>query len=47
MPSTSATAPRAHTRTGGPKGDSTLLEHLAGWTLVIVLAMLLTQTGLV
>ncbi|MFF8311066.1 SCO1431 family membrane protein [Streptomyces lydicus] len=44
MPTT-ATAARA--RTGGPKDDSTLLEHLAGWTLVVVLAMLLTQTGLV
>ncbi|MFF7699081.1 SCO1431 family membrane protein [Streptomyces lydicus] len=48
MPTT-ATAARARTgtRTGGPKDDSTLLEHLAGWTLVVVLAMLLTQTGLV
>ncbi|MFH8409457.1 SCO1431 family membrane protein [Streptomyces sp. NPDC018019] len=40
-----ATASRA--RTGGPKDDSNLLEHIVGWTLVVVLAMLLTQTGLV
>ncbi|GAU68005.1 membrane protein CrgA [Streptomyces sp. NBRC 110611] len=53
MPSTSATAPRTRTgigtriRTGGPGDDgSTRLENLAGWTLVVVLAMLLTQTGL-
>lgn len=45
MPTTAATAPRA--RTGGPQGDSPLLEHLLGWTLVLVLAMLLTQAGLV
>ncbi|MFF7228697.1 SCO1431 family membrane protein [Streptomyces sioyaensis] len=44
MPTTAATAPRD--RTGGPQGDSPLLEHLLGWTPV-VLAMLLTQTGLV
>ncbi|GGN57541.1 SCO1431 family membrane protein [Streptomyces kronopolitis] len=45
MPTTAATAPRA--RTGGPRDDNPLLEHLLGWTLVLVLAMLLTQTGLV
>ncbi|WP_199930842.1 SCO1431 family membrane protein [Streptomyces sp. CB02923] len=39
-----ATASRA--RTGGPKDDRNLLEHLVGWTLVVVLAMLFTQTGL-
>ncbi|MFB6438718.1 SCO1431 family membrane protein [Streptomyces sp. NPDC056411] len=43
-----ATAPAAsRARTGGPPDDSRLLEHLAGWTLVVALAMLLTQTGLV
>ncbi|MEU3991269.1 SCO1431 family membrane protein [Streptomyces platensis] len=41
---TAATASRA--RTGGPKDDSRLLEHVLGWTLVVALAMLLTQTGL-
>ncbi|MFI8931827.1 SCO1431 family membrane protein [Streptomyces sp. NPDC053474] len=34
-------------RTGGPQEDGPrLLEHLLGWTLVVVLAMLVTQTGL-
>lgn len=47
MTATSATAVRAKARTGGPDEDGpTLLEHLAGWTLVVVLAMLVTQTGL-
>lgn len=40
-----ATAPRA--RTGGPQDESKLLENVLGWTLVVVLAMLLTQTGLI
>ncbi|MER6840733.1 SCO1431 family membrane protein [Streptomyces platensis] len=44
MSTTAATASRA--RTGGPQDDSRLLEHVLGWTLVVVLAMLLTQTGL-
>ncbi|MFI2258503.1 SCO1431 family membrane protein [Streptomyces tubercidicus] len=44
---TAATASRARTRTGGPQDDSRLLEHALGWTLVVVLAMLLTQTGLI
>lgn len=35
------------TRTGGPKDDNKLAEHVCGWTLVAVLAMFLTQTGLV
>ncbi|MFK4069980.1 SCO1431 family membrane protein [Streptomyces sp. NPDC029674] len=47
MTATSATALRAKARTGGPKEDGpNLLEHFAGWTLVVVLAMLVTQTGL-
>ncbi|MGA5563437.1 SCO1431 family membrane protein [Streptomyces platensis] len=46
MSTTAATAPRTRARTGGPKDDSRLLEHVLGWTLVVVLAMLLTQTGL-
>ncbi|MGV9884214.1 SCO1431 family membrane protein [Streptomyces sp. NPDC003006] len=47
MTATSATAIRAGARTGGPKEDGpTILEHLAGWTLVVVLAMLVTQAGL-
>lgn len=45
MTATSATAPRV--RTGGPKGDGPkILEHVMGWTLVVVLAMLVTQLGL-
>ncbi|MEU5224745.1 SCO1431 family membrane protein [Streptomyces toyocaensis] len=34
-------------RTGGPREDGPeILEHVLGWTLVVVLAMLLTQLGL-
>ncbi|MEU8591391.1 SCO1431 family membrane protein [Streptomyces sp. NPDC048664] len=48
MTATSATAPRLSARTGGPKDDrNPLSEHIAGWTLVVVLAMLVTQLGLV
>lgn len=40
-----ATVTRA--RTGGPREDGPkILEHVLGWTLVVVLAMLLTQLGL-
>jgi hypothetical protein len=50
MTSTAAavTAARAEprTRTGGPE-DSKVLEHILGWTLVVVIAMLVTQLGLV
>ncbi|MCF3123870.1 SCO1431 family membrane protein [Streptomyces arenae] len=49
MTATSAIAAqtRATARTGGPEEDGpNVLEHLAGWTLVVVLAMLVTQTGL-
>ena len=45
MTATSATTTRA--RTGGPKDDGPrILEHVAGWTFVVVLAMLVTQLGL-
>ncbi|MCX5260466.1 MULTISPECIES: SCO1431 family membrane protein [Streptomyces] len=45
MTAHSATAARA--RTGGPKDDGPkILEHVAGWTLVAVIAMLVTQLGL-
>ncbi|MGW3008916.1 SCO1431 family membrane protein [Streptomyces sp. NPDC001219] len=47
MSTTAATAPRTSARTGGPKDDSRLLEHILGWTLVLVLAMFLTHAGLV
>lgn len=33
-------------RTGGPKDDSSWLEHVLGWTLVVVVAMFVTQLGL-
>ncbi|MEU7604720.1 SCO1431 family membrane protein [Streptomyces sp. NPDC056257] len=32
-------------RTGGPKDDSSWLEHVLGWTLVVVVAMFVTQVG--
>ncbi|MBT1095904.1 SCO1431 family membrane protein [Streptomyces sp. Tu102] len=45
MTAHSATAARA--RTGGPQGDGPkILEHVLGWTLVVVVAMLVTQLGL-
>ena len=45
MTAHSATAARA--RTGGPKDDGPkILEHVMGWTLVVVIAMLVTQLGL-
>ncbi|MEJ8668509.1 SCO1431 family membrane protein [Streptomyces sp. NBC_01614] len=45
MTTHSATATRV--RTGGPKEDGPkILEHVMGWTLVVVVAMLVTQVGL-
>ncbi|MFJ8466183.1 SCO1431 family membrane protein [Streptomyces swartbergensis] len=45
MTAHSVTAPRV--RTGGPQDDGPkIVEHVAGWTLVVVLAMLVTQLGL-
>ncbi|MGI5199591.1 SCO1431 family membrane protein [Streptomyces sp. CA-288835] len=39
---------RPQTRTGGPDDDGPkIVEHLAGWTLVVVLAMLVTQLGMI
>ncbi|AOU81184.1 SCO1431 family membrane protein [Streptomyces physcomitrii] len=47
MTSTSAAAARVRARTGGPKDEGPkVLEHVLGWTLVVVLAMLVTQAGL-
>ncbi|MEV7089244.1 SCO1431 family membrane protein [Streptomyces sp. NPDC093085] len=38
---------RSRSRTGGPKDDGPrLLEHLLGWTLVVLLAVLVSHTGL-
>ncbi|MGW1539589.1 SCO1431 family membrane protein [Streptomyces sp. NPDC002309] len=45
MSAQSVTADRV--RTGGPKDDGPkIVEHIAGWALVVVLAMLVTQVGL-
>ncbi|MEE1803661.1 SCO1431 family membrane protein [Streptomyces sp. NPDC101062] len=38
---------RERARTGGPKDDGPqLLEHLLGWTLVVLVAVLVSHTGL-
>ncbi|WP_107082787.1 SCO1431 family membrane protein [Streptomyces resistomycificus] len=45
MTATAASAVRA--RTGGPQEDGPkTVEHVMGWTLVVVIAMLVTQLGL-
>lgn len=45
MTATSTTAARV--RTGGPKDDGPkIVEHIAGWILVMALAMLVTRLGL-
>jgi hypothetical protein len=45
MTANSATATRV--RTGGPREDGPkIVEHIMGWTLVVVVAMLVTQLGL-
>ncbi|MDX3547033.1 SCO1431 family membrane protein [Streptomyces europaeiscabiei] len=47
MTATSATANRVRTRTGGPRDDGPkIVEHIMGWTLVVVVAMLVTRLGL-
>jgi hypothetical protein len=33
----------AHTGTGGPQEGRKIVEQVAGWALVVVLAMLITQ----
>ncbi|MEU1302331.1 SCO1431 family membrane protein [Streptomyces shenzhenensis] len=44
---TAHSAAAARTRTGGPRDDGPkLVEHVLGWTLVAVVAMLVTQLGL-
>ncbi|MEU9188773.1 SCO1431 family membrane protein [Streptomyces sp. NPDC048484] len=48
MTTTSATAGRVRARTGGPRDDGPkIFEHVMGWTFVLVLAMFVTQLGLV
>lgn len=45
MTATSVTAARV--RTGGPQDDGPkIVEHVMGWVLVAVVAMLITQLGL-
>ncbi|MEW2614950.1 SCO1431 family membrane protein [Streptomyces sp. NPDC047880] len=45
MTAQSATALRA--RTGGPRDDGPkIVEHVLGWILVVVVAMLVTRLGL-
>lgn len=48
MTASAATAPRTRrrTRTGGPDDGPKIVEHILGWTLVVVFAMLVTQAGL-
>ncbi|MFF3614243.1 SCO1431 family membrane protein [Streptomyces sp. NPDC002580] len=47
MTTSSATAARLRSRTGGPEDDGPkVLEHVMGWILVIVVAMLVTRLGL-
>lgn len=44
---TATAATTAGVRTGGPRDDGPkIVEHIAGWVLVIVLAMLFTGLGL-
>lgn len=44
---TASTTAAARARTGGPEDEGPkVLEHIAGWTLVVVIAMLVTQLGL-
>lgn len=48
MTAISATAARVRARTGGPHDDGPrILEHVMGWALVVVVAMLVTQLGLI
>ncbi|MCK8436858.1 SCO1431 family membrane protein [Streptomyces sp. D2-8] len=45
MTAHSATA--SHVRTGGPQEDGPkIVEHVMGWVLVLVVAMLVTRLGL-
>ncbi|MEV5355910.1 SCO1431 family membrane protein [Streptomyces sp. NPDC052693] len=47
MTAHSATATTAGVRTGGPREDGPkIVEHVMGWALVVVVAMLVTQLGL-
>ncbi|MDF6041231.1 SCO1431 family membrane protein [Streptomyces sp. JH14] len=37
---------RRRARTGGPEDRSKLVENILGWALVVVIAMFVTQIGL-
>jgi hypothetical protein len=44
---TAQTTTAARARTGGPESDGPkILEHVMGWVLVAVVAMLVTRLGL-
>ncbi|MFF0594580.1 SCO1431 family membrane protein [Streptomyces antibioticus] len=44
---TAHAATPVRTRTGGPDDDGPkVVEHVMGWVLVVVVAMLVTQLGL-
>jgi hypothetical protein len=44
---TAHAASATRVRTGGPKEDGPdIVEHVMGWILVVVVAMLVTQLGL-
>ncbi|MGY0022528.1 SCO1431 family membrane protein [Streptomyces sp. YJ-C3] len=49
MTASSAASPApaaSRARTGGPQeGGPKILEHVLGWTFVVVLAMFVTQVG--
>ena len=47
MTTTSATDVHVRARTGGPQDDGPkILEHVLGWILVVLFAMLVTRAGL-
>ncbi|MFE0424482.1 SCO1431 family membrane protein [Streptomyces sp. NPDC058953] len=39
-------APGSRARTGGPEDRADLLEQILGWTLVVLVAVLVTRLGL-
>ncbi|SED80229.1 SCO1431 family membrane protein [Streptomyces sp. TLI_105] len=47
MTSTTHSRLLVRARTGGPRDDGPkILEHVLGWTLVVLLALLVTRAGL-
>ncbi|GAA2460450.1 MULTISPECIES: SCO1431 family membrane protein [Streptomyces] len=47
MTTNAAAVAAVRARTGGPQDDGPqLLEHVLGWVLVVVFAMLVTKVGL-